>query len=129
MSHKTNSSRTESQKNIELDYGPEMLRGVQQLKTKFGGKYSLELRIQEGQTAIACAFIESLAWDAQQLDANLTIVRYAIPSEGRSLAEMFETLENGKHEHGIVQYALSQTTLEQVFIQLAKEQNEDSQDE
>jgi len=99
---------------------------VQQLKTQFGGSYSLEIRVKDGCGEAVEKYIAALPWKAELLDQSLLILRYrisknAMPS-GVAMPEMFEVLEQAKASQGIAQYALSQTTLEQVFIHLAKEQ-------
>ena len=96
---------------------------VQQLKSQFGGSYSLELRVRDGCAAAVCQFIDSLNWDAVKLEGSMLIIRYRVPSEGKSMSDMFEALEQAVgSDVGILLYSLSQTTLEQVFIQFAKEQ-------
>ena len=67
-------------------------------------------------------FIEALPWQAELLDRSMLILRYRIPNTTVAMPDMFEALEEAKATYGIAQYALSQTTLEQVFIHLAKEQ-------
>lgn len=59
---------------------------VQQLKTQFGGSYSLEIRVQDGRTGAVCQFIDSLGWDAVQLEMSMLIIRYRfLAKAGRCL--------------------------------------------
>lgn len=55
---------------------------------------------------------------------------YKIPqSSVQSLADCFSTLEQLKVSGRVVEYAFSQTTLEQVFLLFAKEQDMDEEEE
>ena len=50
-------------------------------------------------------------------------LRYkAPPSETVTLATMFDRIEQRKHEVGISEYSIGQTTLEQIFNQFASSQ-------
>ncbi len=47
---------------------------------------------------------------------------FSLPRRGLDLAGLFELLEGSRQELGLVDYSVSQTTLEQVFVALAREQ-------
>ena len=44
--------------------------------------------------------------------------------QGGSVAQMFATVEGAVAELGVREWSLSQTTLEQVYLRLAREQEE-----
>jgi L-rhamnose mutarotase len=46
--------------------------------------------------------------------------------EGLQLSAAWNSVEDGKHKHGVTEYAISQTTLEQVFVRFAAEQEEET---
>lgn len=58
---------------------------------------------------------------AEMIESHFGHVRYKLPlSEDLSLAYVFECLEGTKEELGIRDYGVSQTSLEQVFLKVAK---------
>ncbi|KAB1265912.1 ATP-binding cassette sub-family A member 5 [Camelus dromedarius] len=103
---------------------------VQHLKSKFGKGYFLEIKLKD--------WIENLEVDrlqreiqyifpnASRQDSFSSILAYKIPKEDvQSLSQSFSKLEEAKHTFAIEEYSFSQATLEQVFVELAKEQEEE----
>uniref|UniRef100_A0A8C6VFE1 Cholesterol transporter ABCA5 n=1 Tax=Naja naja TaxID=35670 RepID=A0A8C6VFE1_NAJNA len=103
---------------------------VQHLKTKFGKGYFLEMKLKEVpdlqmkeqlQRAILHIFP-----NGRPQESFSSILSYKIPKEDvHSLALSFSQLEEAKHAFNIEEYSFSQATLEQVFVELAKEQEEE----
>ncbi|CAK9108749.1 ABC transporter A family member 1 (ABC transporter ABCA.1) (AtABCA1) (ABC one homolog protein 1) (AtAOH1) [Durusdinium trenchii] len=52
--------------------------------------------------------------------------RWRIDEQNESLAHIFDVLETHKEAVGVVEYALSQTTLEQIFVMFASQQKEET---
>ncbi|CAG7816038.1 unnamed protein product [Allacma fusca] len=53
---------------------------------------------------------------------------FAVPNDGvQSISKTFATLDNLKTSHNVEEYSFSQTTLEQVFITFAKENDENEE--
>ncbi|XP_007957883.1 cholesterol transporter ABCA5 [Orycteropus afer afer] len=103
---------------------------VQHLKSKFGKGYFLEIKLKD--------WIENLEVDRLQREIQYifpnairqesfsSILAYKIPKEDvQSLSQSFSKLEEVKHTFAIEEYSFSQATLEQVFVELTKEQEED----
>jgi len=59
-------------------------------------------------------------------EAHGTKLRYEVPSQGTTLAAIFGTLEERRTELFIEDYAVSQTSLEQIFNSFASEQEDAS---
>ena len=77
------------------------------------------------QERIASIFPNS--FDEPPFDERLV---YKVPQDDvSSLAECFSMLEQLKKSGRVVEYAFSQTTLEQVFLLFAKEQDQEDQDD
>ena len=55
-------------------------------------------------------------------------MKCALPSKGVSLASVFSAVEARKKELRIIDYAVSQTSLEQVFLSFAKLQEQEGAD-
>uniref|UniRef100_M0RA83 ATP binding cassette subfamily A member 5 n=1 Tax=Rattus norvegicus TaxID=10116 RepID=M0RA83_RAT len=103
---------------------------VQHLKSKFGKGYFLEIKLKD--------WIENLEIDrlqreiqyifpnASRQESFSSILAYKIPKEDvQSLSQSFAKLEEAKHTFAIEEYSFSQATLEQVFVELTKEQEEE----
>ncbi|XP_008584839.1 PREDICTED: ATP-binding cassette sub-family A member 5 [Galeopterus variegatus] len=103
---------------------------AQHLKSKFGKGYFLEIKLKD--------WIENLEVDrlqreilyifpnARRQESFSSILVYKIPKEDvQSLSQSFSKLEEAKHTFAIEEYSFSQATLEQVFVELTKEQEEE----
>jgi hypothetical protein len=98
----------------------------QHLKDKFGKGYSLDIRAPPAKNAEIQTWISEIFPQAN-LDENLgEQLRYEIPMEGLQLSTAWANVEKGKNDHGITEYAISQTTLEQVFVRFAAQQEEET---
>eukprot|EP01043_Picozoa_sp_COSAG02_P013808 COSAG02_NODE_558_length_20348_cov_6.479431_20_plen_73_part_00 len=52
-----------------------------------------------------------------------------IPRESTRLAELFRDMEGDGRARGVMEYSISQTTLEQVFLRIAKKQRDEDEDD
>lgn len=107
---------------------------IQHLKGKFGRGYSLEVKLREDltglqQVALLHKEILRIFPHASRQESFATLMVYKIPTEDvRSLATAFAELEKAKQSFNFEEYNFSQSTLEQVFLEFAKEQ-ESEEDE
>ena len=99
--------------------GPQ-LRLKQLYGTGFRVQFISESKDNKDQ---ACSFIESLlpADKWKRLDNFATNVSYEFSASPGLISELFTRIEDQKGEHGIIDWGLSQTTLEEVFIRLISE--------
>ncbi|KAG8505138.1 ATP-binding cassette sub-family A member 5, partial [Galemys pyrenaicus] len=103
---------------------------VQHLKSKFGKGYFLEIKLKDWVENLE---IDRLHREVQYIFPNASrqesfssILAYKIPKEDvQSLSQSFSKLEEAKHTFAIEEYSFSQATLEQVFVELTKEQEEE----
>nr|XP_030693914.1 ATP-binding cassette sub-family A member 5 isoform X2 [Globicephala melas] len=103
---------------------------VQHLKSKFGKGYFLEIKLKDW---IENLEVDRLQREIQHIFPNAShqesfssILAYKIPKEDvQSLSQSFSKLEEAKRTFAIEEYSFSQATLEQVFIELTKEQEEE----
>jgi hypothetical protein len=56
----------------------------------------------------------------KKLDQFTTMVTYESPFYEGVIGTLFETIEAGKAEHGIMDWGLSPTTLDDVFVNLIR---------
>lgn len=99
------------------------------LKSKFGDGLFLEVIFARPEDVErTSAHVRSFAPDMQVLDFYNKRVRYALPMTGQtgSLASVLRQMESKKAELGIVDYDVSQTSLDQIFMQMARAQSNDT---
>ncbi|XP_041671123.1 ATP-binding cassette sub-family A member 5 isoform X2 [Cheilinus undulatus] len=107
---------------------------IQHLKGKYGQGYSLEIKLREEltglqQVALLHKEILQIFPHAARQESFATLMVYKIPMEDvKSLARSFSQLESAKQTFNFEEYNFSQSTLEQVFMEFAKEQ-ENEEDE
>ncbi|KAG7215487.1 hypothetical protein INR49_003263 [Caranx melampygus] len=107
---------------------------IQHLKGKYGRGYSLEVKLREEltglqQVALLHKEILQIFPHAARQESFATLMVYKVPMEDvRSLANSFSQLESAKQTFNFEEYNFSQSTLEQVFMEFAKEQ-ENEEDE
>ncbi|XP_028286434.1 cholesterol transporter ABCA5 isoform X2 [Parambassis ranga] len=101
---------------------------IQHLKGKYGRSYSLEVKIREEltglqQVALLHKEILRIFPHAVRQESFATLLVYKVPMEDvTSLAKSFSQLESAKQTFNFEEYNFSQSTLEQVFLEFAKEQ-------
>ncbi|XP_069606800.1 ABC-type organic anion transporter ABCA8-like isoform X2 [Ranitomeya imitator] len=98
---------------------------IQELKSKFGKHYLLEIKVKDSQQPeeIHTKMMQLFPHAARQ-DRFSSLLAYKIPKEDvGTLSHAFFLLEEAKQAYNIEEYSFSQPTLEQVFIELAKEQD------
>uniref|UniRef100_H0Z0L3 Cholesterol transporter ABCA5 n=1 Tax=Taeniopygia guttata TaxID=59729 RepID=H0Z0L3_TAEGU len=103
---------------------------VQHLKSKFGRGYFLEMKLGEAADVQQVEYLQNqilhIFPNASRQESFASILAYKIPKEDvQSLSHSFSKLEEVKHTFNIEEYSFSQATLEQVFVELAKEQEEE----
>ncbi|XP_033096938.1 ATP-binding cassette sub-family A member 2-like isoform X2 [Anneissia japonica] len=100
------------------------LGSIQHLKNKFGGGYTVSIRVKGPQpnTAPVKQFFLNEFSDAELKDEHHNMLQYGIMLSNTSLSELFSRLESMKGVLQIEDYSVSQTTLDNVFINFAKEQ-------
>nr|XP_045230439.1 ABC-type organic anion transporter ABCA8 isoform X3 [Macaca fascicularis] len=97
---------------------------IQHLKSKFGKDYLLEMKVKNlAQVEPLHAEILRLFPQAARQERYSSLMVYKLPVEDvRPLAQAFFKLEKVKQSFDLEEYSLSQSTLEQVFLELSKEQ-------
>uniref|UniRef100_A0A2I3TN27 ATP binding cassette subfamily A member 10 n=1 Tax=Pan troglodytes TaxID=9598 RepID=A0A2I3TN27_PANTR len=97
---------------------------IQHLKNKFGRDYLLEIKMKEPtQVEALHAEILKLFPQAAWQERYSSLMAYKLPVEDvHPLSQAFFKLEAMKQTFNLEEYSLSQATLEQVFLELCKEQ-------
>ncbi|XP_076009720.1 phospholipid-transporting ATPase ABCA1 [Genypterus blacodes] len=107
------------------------LGSVQHLKNKFGDGYTIILRLADAQSQMdpcpVSAYMKSCFPRVELKERHHNVLQYQLPSDACCLARVFDVLANNHEELGIIDFSVSQTTLDQVFVNFAKEQTDDDQ--
>ncbi|XP_031431127.1 retinal-specific phospholipid-transporting ATPase ABCA4 [Clupea harengus] len=109
------------------------LGSIQHLKYKFGDGYVVTLKIRASKPGVppelapAEAFIESSFPGCVQREKHYNTLQYQITSS--SLARIFQLVLSNKERLHIEDYSVSQTTLDQVFVNFAKQQAGEDDDQ
>ncbi|XP_068769447.1 cholesterol transporter ABCA5 isoform X2 [Struthio camelus] len=103
---------------------------VQHLKSKFGRGYFLEMKLKDTVDVQQLEYLQrqilNIFPNANRQESFASVLAYKIPKEDvQSLSHSFSKLEEVKHTFNVEEYSFSQATLEQVFVELAKEQEEE----
>ncbi|XP_062888600.1 phospholipid-transporting ATPase ABCA1-like isoform X1 [Mobula hypostoma] len=103
------------------------LGSVQHLKSRFGDGYTIILRmhcsaldLSPVEEFMLCTFPGCVLKEKHH-----SMLQYQIPTGCCSLAKIFSALTNNKEKLKIEDYSVSQTTLDQVFVNFAKDQSEE----
>ena len=103
------------------------LGSVQHLKSRYGKGYTLEIRAEEVNAEQADAWVLQQFQGAERVEKHGGQMRYEIPRSELRLSQMFGLIEASKDTaHLILDYALSQTTLEKLFLGFAAQQEEET---
>ncbi|KAJ3070542.1 hypothetical protein HDU98_006470 [Podochytrium sp. JEL0797] len=92
------------------------------LKELYGKGFKISFYSLAEDTERACAFVESIlpaGW--KKVDAFVTNTAYEFPGSSHAISGLFEQMEMFKGEHGILEWGVSQTTLEDVFLKMISE--------
>ncbi|XP_054282014.1 phospholipid-transporting ATPase ABCA1-like isoform X1 [Macrosteles quadrilineatus] len=97
------------------------LGSSQHLKSKYGGGYSLIMRCQTGKAEQVEELVRDNLSSASLVEAHYNQMRYQLTAP---LDLVFQTMEEAKQSGLILDFSVSQTTLEEVFLRFASEQSD-----
>uniref|UniRef100_A0A8C5H829 P-type phospholipid transporter n=1 Tax=Gouania willdenowi TaxID=441366 RepID=A0A8C5H829_GOUWI len=103
------------------------LGSVQHLKNRFGDGYTIILRVAGPDPDLrpVMEFIERELPGSTLKEKHRNMLQYQLPSSLTSLARIFSLLSTNKDALSIEDYSVSQTTLDQVFVNFAKDQSDE----
>eukprot|EP01083_Nonionella_stella_P079939 219442_1 len=109
---------------IMVDGRLKCLGSLSHLQTKFGSGYQLDINTGRRREDVRRlkAFVNRTFPDATLLEIHGSNVKYRIPKLNTSLGKVFRVIEDNKENVNIVNYCVSEITLEQIFIHFARKQ-------
>ncbi|KAJ3130321.1 hypothetical protein HK100_008124 [Physocladia obscura] len=92
------------------------------LKDLYGSGFRLYFNANPENMECACKWIESLLPKGyKRTDAFSTMTSYEFPSKENSISTVFAKIEAEKARNGILDWGISQTSLEDVFVRIISE--------
>jgi len=99
----------------------------QHLKTRYGRGFQIDISTAANDPEVARQFILDEFKGAEELECYGGKAKYKVEQAGLTLRQIFSTIEKNKEQAGISEYAVGQTTLEQIFIYFARKGEDDKQ--
>ena len=103
------------------------LGSPQHLKSKFGNGYKLLLRLND-ETHIEklFEFMKKSFPTSINTETHKNLFEYILPFNSTKLSQIFGLIERNRESLDLKDYSITQTTLDQIFVNFAKSQNEES---
>ncbi|XP_065650437.1 ATP-binding cassette sub-family A member 2 isoform X3 [Hydra vulgaris] len=99
----------------------------QHLRSKYGVGYIIIIRCYASSFETIDTFIKSSFANASLQDRHHNMLEYRIPSIALKLSDVFHKLEQLRKTESIDDYSITQTTLDQIFVNFARAQIESQQ--
>lgn len=88
--------------------------------SRFGDGYTIILRLMETQSepdsCSVSAYLKSSFPSIELKERHQSVLHFQLPSHACCLARIFDVLANNHEELGIIDFSVSQTTLDQVRV-------------
>nr|UOU03308.1 ATP-binding cassette subfamily A1-like 1 [Brachionus rubens] len=98
----------------------------QHLKSKFGNGYKLSIRLNDDKDKINLKKFMKRNFPTSKIqETHRNLFEYVLPFEDTKLSHIFGRIESNRDYLNVKDYSVSQTTLDQVFINFAKLQNDE----
>ena len=99
---------------------------TQELKAKYGQGYQLELQLRSMVTMETVVRFVKERWFGELTESFSNRLLFtlppAAPGKPLSASQLFGEVETAREEWGVLEYAISQPSLEQIFLKFAQEQ-------
>lgn len=110
---------------IMVNGGLACIGSLQHLKARFGAFWQMELQVaDEKNSQEAQDLVKSICPEAELLEWHRGHFLFKLPSAGTPLSKVYREIEAAKKHLSIVDYSVSQCSLEQIFLAFAKHQIE-----
>ncbi|KAE8742746.1 ABC-transporter, subfamily A member 02 [Frankliniella occidentalis] len=97
----------------------------QHLKSKYGSGYSVVVRCQPKRVVEVRELVQRRLAGSTVVEEHLNQIKFHVPPAAESnlrLVTIFRTMDQARTESGVLDYSVSQTTLEDVFMRFAQMQ-------
>lgn len=98
----------------------------QHLKAKFGNGYKLAIRLRDNtKSDKLLQFMTEAFPSSAVLETHKNLIEYNLPFKDTKLSNVFGQIESNREYLSIKDYSVSQSTLDQIFVNFAKNQNDE----
>ena len=102
------------------------LGSPQYLKTKFGNGYKLTARLSEESSGDELLAFMDRTFPGSQLESmHKSLFEFTLPNDTK-LSTVFGQIERNRATLNLIDYSLSQSTLDQIFVNFAKKQSDEN---
>ncbi|OCT63757.1 hypothetical protein XELAEV_18044853mg [Xenopus laevis] len=97
---------------------------LQHIKGRFGSGFTVKMHLKDSSVSVEAltSFMCRYFPNTYLKDQHFTMVEYHVPMTAGGVAGIFNLLEANKSDLDIIQFSVSQTTLDEVFINFAQSQ-------
>ncbi|GAB5359398.1 hypothetical protein AAMO2058_000540400 [Amorphochlora amoebiformis] len=101
----------------------------QRLKTRYGSGYQIDVKVSKGGAPAFKTWLKGEFKETKILEDQGENMKFRInPPQGTTLGGIFRLIEKNRKTQafGIIEYSVSETSLEQIFIHFARQQQEET---
>lgn len=98
------------------------LGSAQHLKSLYGKGYNMEVKLKYNADPSKLQEFVTRHFNAQLIENHDLMYHYEISQNEMSLSRVFEEVEQKQDELQVEDYSVNQTTLEQIFLRMSKEE-------
>ncbi|XP_075175813.1 glucosylceramide transporter ABCA12 [Anomaloglossus baeobatrachus] len=97
---------------------------LQHIKSRFGSGFTVKMHLKDLSVSIETitSFMHSQFPNTYLKEQHFTMAEYHVPVSAGGVASIFDLLESNKNDLNIIHFSVSQTTLDEVFINFAQAQ-------
>ncbi|XP_075141496.1 glucosylceramide transporter ABCA12, partial [Leptodactylus fuscus] len=97
---------------------------LQHIKSRFGSGFTVKMHLKDSSVSIETitSFMHSHFPNTFLKEHHFTMAEYHVPVSAGGVASIFDLLESNKKDLNIIHFSVSQTTLDEVFINFAQDQ-------
>ncbi|XP_077128378.1 glucosylceramide transporter ABCA12 [Ranitomeya variabilis] len=97
---------------------------LQHIKSRFGSGFTVKMHLKDFSVSIKTItnFMHSQFPNTYLKEQHFTMAEYHVPVSAGGVASIFDLLESNKKHLNIIHFSVSQTTLDEVFINFAQSQ-------
>ncbi|CAI9266700.1 unnamed protein product [Lactuca saligna] len=106
---------------IFVDGSLQCVGNPKELKGRYGGSYVFTMTTSSNHEADVENLVKGLSPDAKKIYEISGTQKFELPKEAIKIADVFRAVENAKSRFDVQAWGLADTTLEDVFIKVARE--------
>ncbi|XP_068647444.1 ABC transporter A family member 7-like [Aristolochia californica] len=105
---------------IFVDGGLQCIGNPKELKARYGGSYVFTMTTSSNQEEEVEKLVRELSPNANKIYHISGTQKFELPKQAVRIADVFQAVENAKKKFSIHAWGLADTTLEDVFIEVAR---------